>query len=118
MHFTCNGHAYKQVDGVWHGESVISGVSSSVFIMGLENLLIPTLGGRYSRLSKLMKLKMRKKGVLNELHSDTKSTHEFEKDSTVSFADAKVTRKVGGLFTTDIYRKRTDTKLKLKIILS
>ena len=51
------------------------------------------------------------KNVLNEFHKDIKFTHEVENRGKISFLDVSVTRKTDGTFSTEIYRKKTDTNV-------
>ena len=95
-------------------------VLANVFVVELENSLIPVLGDKVSLWQRYVDdtftfIKQNEienvKGILNQFHEDIKFTHEVEKNKSISFLDVKVTRKNDGHFITEVYRKKTDTNL-------
>ena len=110
MHFTFNGETYKQLDGVAMG-SPLGPVLANVFMVELENNLIPALGDKVSLWQRYVDdtftfIKVNEienvKEILNKFHEDIKFTHEVEKNSSISFLDVKVTRKNDGHFITEV----------------
>ena len=86
----------------------------------LENKLIPRLGEHVSLWFRYVDdtftfIKEDKindvKNNLNEFHNDIKFTHEVENGNKISFLDVSVKRKNDGTFSTEIYRKKTDTNV-------
>ena len=119
MHFSFNDVIYKQVDGVAMG-SPLGPVLANVFMVELENQLIPKMSEKVSLWERYVDdtftfIKENEienvKNVLNTFHKDIKFTHEVEKNGNIAFLDVSVNKKEDGSFQTKVYRKKTDTNL-------
>ena len=121
MHFTFNGDTYKQVDGVAMG-SPLGPVLANVFMVELEEKLIPTLRSKvslwrryvddtftYIRHNEIENVKE----VLNSFHVDIKFTHETEVNNRIAFLDVDISKNSDGTFSTEVHRKMTDTNIYL-----
>ena len=119
MHFSFNGDIYKQKDGVAMGNP-LGPVLANIFMVELENKLVPTLSGKMSlwyryvddTFTFIKKDELENvKSVLNDFHEDIKFTHEIEHNNIISFLDVSVIKKVNGSFSTEVFRKKTDTNV-------
>ena len=119
MHFSFNQKIYKQTNGVAMG-SPLGPVIANIFMVHLEELMIPTLATKMSSWYRYVDdtFTFIKDGeietvqqALNNFHGDIKFTYESEIDNTISFLDVSVSRKQDGTFDTAVYRKKTDSSI-------
>ena len=119
MHFSFNGKIYKQTNGVAMG-SPLGPVIANIFMVHLEEMLIPGLSDRLSSWYRYVDdtFTFIKEGeieniqaILNNFHESIKFTYESETDNMISFLDVNVTRKMDGTFDTAVHRKKTDKSI-------
>ena len=119
MHFFYNENIYRQIDGVAMG-SPLGPVLANVFMVELENIMVPRLNDdvplwlRYvddtfsfvkqDRIEEVIT-------ALNNFHPNIKFTSECEVNGSISFLDVRITTLPDGRFSTDVYRKPTDTNV-------
>ena len=102
--------------------SPLGPVIAIIFMVELEKRLIPTMSDKISLWFRYVDdtFTFIKKGqvdnvieILNGFHENINFTFEKEAESSISFLDVKVIKKLDGSFDTDIYRKKTDTNVYL-----
>ena len=118
VHFTFNGDIYQQLDGVAMG-SPLGPVIAGIFMVELENTLIPTLVDkllfwrRYVDDTLCFVKKGKKEEVLiaiNNFHENIVFTCEEERNNMIAFLDVLLIRQTNSIDMA-VFRKETNTGL-------
>ena len=117
VYFTFNDVIYVQTDGVAMG-SPLGPVLANIFMIHLENSLIPTLSEKLTFWSRYVDdtIAFVKRNevsnvlnLLNSFNNNIKFTYEEENDSCIAFLDVRLKRQNDGSLQTSVYRKETNT---------